>query len=342
MRIAIDCRYLGLSGIGRFLESILDEFDFNSNEFILIGKKEYIEKYKNCRYIYDTNSPFSMKGLLKINKDEINKCDVFFTPNFIIPFGIKIRIVSMLHDIIFLDHKEWNKNMIDTFEKKYLLKRGLKKSDKVFTVSNFSKNRIIHYYPKFKNKIEFHYPGVSAKFYNSFDNSQKEDYIIYVGNVKKSKGLITLLKAMDYIKNSNLKLYIVGNNKNFRNVDKSIDSYLENKNVKFSGRISDDELIDLVKHAKFLIQPSFYEGFGSTPIEAINLGTRPIISNIEVFREVYQDTCAIFFDVNDYKDLADKILNSDYKFEFDPSINEKYNYKNYANIIYNELSRMEK
>ena len=339
MKIALDLRYIGMSGIGRFLESILDEFDFSTHEFFLIGKKEYIEKYKPAKYIYNDYSPFSLKGLFNSNANVINKCDVYFTPNFIIPFGIKTKVISMLHDIIFLDHKEWNSSFLDTLEKKILLKRGLKKSDKVFTVSNFSKSRIAYFYPKYANKITYNYPGVSNIFLNQFDNENKEDYIIYVGNVKKSKGLKTLLEAFDKL-NSKLKLYIVGDYSSFRNKDSELDKFLDNKNVMFTGRISDCELIEKVKKAKFLIQPSFYEGFGSTPLEAINLGTRPIISSIEVFKEVYNESGAIFFNTGDSSDLAKKIEESDYHFSPDlDKLNEKYSYKNYSKIIYDSLTK---
>ncbi|MCR5786365.1 MAG: glycosyltransferase family 4 protein [Acholeplasmatales bacterium] len=340
MKIAIDCRYLGLSGIGRFLESILDSFDFSKHDFYLIGDLNKTKKYQGANYINDLNSPFSIKGLFKSDVKFINSCDVYFTPNFIVPYGIKTRVVSMLHDIIFMDHKEWNKNIIDTIEKKHLLARGLKVSDKVFTVSNFSKTRIGYYYPKYANKVEAHYPGVSSKFINKFDNNDKQDYIIYVGNVKKSKGLKTLLEAMELIKDNNIKLYIVGDNSSFRNKDKEIEKYFANPNVEFSGKIDDESLIKLVQKARFLIQPSFYEGFGSTPIEALNLGTKPIISDIEVFKEVYSCLPVEFFKTGDAHDLADKILNTDYKFSLDcKDMNDKYSYINYSSIIYNELTK---
>ena len=40
----------------------------------------------------------------------------------------------------------------------------MKKALKVFTVSNFSKNRIIHYFPKGDGKIEVAYPGIADIF----------------------------------------------------------------------------------------------------------------------------------------------------------------------------------
>ena len=61
-KIAVDCRYLGMSGIGRFLEGILQNLNFLEYDFYLIGKKENVVKYKNCYYIFDFTNPFSIKG----------------------------------------------------------------------------------------------------------------------------------------------------------------------------------------------------------------------------------------------------------------------------------------
>ena len=50
--------------------------------------------------------------------------------------------------------------------------------------------------------------------------------------------------------------------------------------VTFPGRLSDDALLKEIASAVFLVQPSFYEGFGLPPLEALWLGTRPIVSDI--------------------------------------------------------------
>ena len=46
---------------------------------------------------------FSVKELLFFPVKEINKCDVYFSPNFNIPMGISIPIFSTVHDVVFLD-----------------------------------------------------------------------------------------------------------------------------------------------------------------------------------------------------------------------------------------------
>ncbi len=319
-RIVIDCRYLKMSGIGRYLECILDNLKYDEFEYILWGKKEDIKLFKAKDYIYDEMSPFSFKSLLKSPIKEINKCDILFTPNFIIPCGIKIKIVSMLHDIIFRDMKNMNKNFLDSYIKKHLITRCMKRSNYIYTVSNFSKNRILFYYPKIKNKISVLYNDVKNDFKEFNIKYKKENYLIFVGNIKENKGLIYLIKAMEELKNeSNIKLLIIGSKENFRNMDKNI-LKTDNANIEFSGYVDDEKLKELIAKAKFLVQPSIYEGFGIPPLEAMYLGTKPIISDIEVFKEIYTDFDCIFFKNKDCESLKDAILNSDPILKFDKEL----------------------
>ena len=84
MKIAVDCRYLGKSGIGRVLEGILDNLNYNEHKFYLVGDEKKLDKYEEAVIIDDKTNPFSKKGLFKFNKKRINKeCDCIIIPNFI-------------------------------------------------------------------------------------------------------------------------------------------------------------------------------------------------------------------------------------------------------------------
>lgn len=330
-KVAIDCRYLGMSGIGRFLEGILDNLDFSKNDYYLIGKEEKINKYQNCNYIYDESSPFSVKGILKSKySSQINKMDYLFIPNFIIPFWVKIKTIITLHDVVFLDMPEVNKNFFETFEKKYLIKKSLNKAVHILTVSKFSLDRIVHYYPNVKNKISYYYQGIGANFINFNKTVEKQDYVVYVGNIKKHKGLKTLIEASNKIK---MKTYIVGEANGFKNADLSI-KIEDSPNLKFTGKVDDDKLVDLISKAKFLIQPSLYEGFGIPPLEALCVGTKPILSDIDVFKEVYSDFSVSFFEKGNSESLANIINTSSCEVVFDKTkVLKKFNYKNFSDAI---------
>jgi glycosyltransferase involved in cell wall biosynthesis len=336
MKIAIDCRYLGKSGIGRVCRGIIDNLDYQENEYFLVGKKDALKGY-DATVIEDNTDPFSKKGMLVFNKEINKKCDVLLTPNFIIPLGIKIPVYSIIHDLIFLDLKKMTKGFIDGLIKKYLLKRCVKKSKKVFCVSEFTKSRCIHYYKKYADKFIVNYNGLSDSVlaYDKTIDKRKGD-LVFVGNVKPHKGLKTLVEALNLL-GDGYTLKIIGEKDNFitgLNTDG-----MDSKNVVFTGRLDDDKLLDEIAGAEFLIQPSESERFGIPPFEALYLGTKPIVSDIEVFREVYKDFPVDFFSCKNEVDLKEKILSAN---PIIPDQKEKikgvYSYKNTAKTIVENIT----
>ena len=268
MKLAIDCRYLGKSGIGRVCRGILDNLDYAENEYYLVGDPDKLAGYVGAHIIPDRSDPFSPKGITSFPK-EINKlCDGVLIPNFIIPFGLKIPVYTVVHDLIFLDLPDiTTKGRTDYLIKKTLLARCMKKSVKTACVSAFTKSR------------------------------------------KPHKGLKTLVDAFHMLPKGSYKLKIIGEREGFLvGMDERC---LRSDDVMFTGRLDDDELLCEIASASYLVQPSLYEGFGLPPLEALCLGTQPIISDIPVFREVYGDLPVEFFRCGDAEDLKKIILSSD-------------------------------
>ena len=101
MKIAIDCRYLGKSGIGRVCQGILDHLDYKEHEYYLVGNAEKLSAFPSAHIIANDGNPFSAKGLFTFPKEVNRLCDCVIIPNFIIPYGIKIPVYSIVHDLIF-------------------------------------------------------------------------------------------------------------------------------------------------------------------------------------------------------------------------------------------------
>ena len=331
MKIAIDCRYLGKSGIGRVCQGILDHLDYNEHEYFLIGNEEKLRAYSPAYIIPNDENPFSPKGLFSFPKMINQFCDCIIIPNFIIPYGIKIPVYSVMHDLIFFDlPKITTKGFLDYRIKKMLLKRCMKKSVRIACVSGFTKSRCEHYFPKYAGKCYVNYIGLSEDVLN-FDTSgiEKTNSIIYVGNVKPHKGLKTLIDAFHMLPKGMYRLKIIGEKEGFLVGMKEED--LKSDDVIFTGRLSDDQLLREIASAKFLVQPSLYEGFGLPPLEALYLGTQPIISDIPVFKEVYGDLPVIFFKTEDAKDLENVLIRAQrVSFTAISEFTQKYHYQNFA------------
>lgn len=311
MKIAIDCRMYNSSGIGTYIREILPHMLETENQFLLIGKKNELKEYEDLTNtdIQECDIPiFSPTEVFFFPTKKINECDVFYTPNYNIPGGIKIPIYSTIHDVIFLDMPELT-SKLGYLIRKIFYKRAYYLSKTIFTVSNFSKKRI-EYHLGNKKDIVVTYNGVSKHILEDDGTVyEKKDYIIFVGNIKKHKGLKTLLLAYKEAKKEGLtsSLVIVGNQNNFKTKDDEVIEILKeskDKGIIFTGYIDNKKLKKLLAEAKVLVQPSLYEGFGIPPIEALALGTPVIVSNIEVFKEIFKNKkIAIFKDANELKYL---------------------------------------
>lgn len=310
MKIAIDCRYTE-SGIGRYLFGILEHLEDYENTYFGIGTENQLEQLpKFLTPVLCETTPFSAKGLLSFPVKRVNECDAFFSPNFIIPYGIKTRIFTTIHDVLFLDYKDSNNGMIDYRIKKHFLKRAINKSEKVFTVSNFSKERIEEHFALKNGKVVVTGNAISEQLKKCRVQTKKEPHtLLFVGNLKKHKGLSVLEKAMDILNadKEEYTLKIVGTKNNFRTADNP--RFTNRDDVVFTGYLDGQDLVDAISGAEFLIQPSFYEGFGITPMEALYFGTKPIISDIPVFKEIYGrfGESVAFFKTGDEKSLAETI-----------------------------------
>lgn len=325
MKIAIDCRMCGKSGIGAFIDGILPHILSTDNEFLLIGldNNSKIPIIKDSQYniakvtfLPCDISPFSLKETFffpaKLCK-KINECSAFISPYCNIPSGIHIPVYCTIHDVVFLDVKLAGR--LGTFARKRFYCHAVRKSKAIFTVSEFSKNRIIK---QLNCNKPVHVVHSSVPEYLQEALSplpKKTDTIIFIGNIKHHKGLHTLIPAFELFrlqcKKEDLpipKLLIIGEKNNFRTKDTALSKISETEGLEFTGFISNEKLKVLLSEAKILVQPSLYEGFGLPPLEALSCGTRAIVSDIPVFREVYEGLPVIFFQTENTEDLSNKLL----------------------------------
>ncbi|PUU67548.1 hypothetical protein DBB36_23440, partial [Flavobacterium sp. WLB] len=172
--------------------------------------------------------------------------------------------------------------------------------------------------------------------------NQKGDYFIAVNSLNPRKNIQVILEAFKTLDLHQFKLKIIGGSFNtiFKNDLLGSDSL----NVEFLNDISDVELKKEMEGAKALINGSFYEGFGLSALEAMSVSTPCILSNIPVYKELYNET-ALFFDpgkplelVQKIKDLIDLENYTDLckkSFELSQKFNWEITSQRYISIIEN-------
>ncbi len=183
----------------------------------------------------------------------------------------------------------------------------MKTSIVVVTISQFSKSELISFAKNRKIRIDVISCAVDPSFFYPQDNKQDcstERYFLAVGSLHPQKNLITLLKAMQIL-GSDYQLYVVGGQRVNFAANSEMQNYVSD-NVKFLGRVSDQELLTYYQNAEALIFPSLYEGFGIPPLEAQSCGTPAIVSDIPVLREIYGNS-VLYFDPLNPNDIAEKM-----------------------------------
>jgi glycosyltransferase involved in cell wall biosynthesis len=144
-------------------------------------------------------------------------------------------------------------------------------------VSERTKKDIELFFPHWKGRVEY-VPSVPPAFMqtNSDFNQKKtitDPYIVALSTVEPRKNMASIYQAHKklLVKYPSLKLVIIG-----RYLQKIGDEI--NKSVIFTGYLSDNQKREFLSGAECIIYPSYYEGYGYPPLEALSTGTPAIVS----------------------------------------------------------------
>lgn len=222
---------------------------------------------------------------------------------------IKKNQMTVIHDVaVYANGKNFSVLFRNWY--KLLLKTQAVNSIKIITVSNFSKEEILKYLKIRSNKIKVIYEG-KEHFTEQKENQSyiyekdlnTKPYILAVSSLNPNKNFGAIVKAMDYLKSTDFNIVIAGGTdpKVFSQTDEDLPS-----NVIHLGYVSDSELKTLYKNAFCFVYPSFYEGFGLPPLEAMSIGCPVIISNRASLPEVGGDA-ALYCDPQKPEDIARQI-----------------------------------
>lgn len=213
--------------------------------------------------------------------------------------------VMIIHDLSFLHQPKWFSRAYYWWYK-MMTPLAVRTSKHIITISKFSKNEILKYYPFVdENHISVIYGAADSSLFHPHENiaAAPERFVLAVSSIDPRKNFETLIKAFEGI--GDCKLYIVGSANRVFSFQNSLKAQ---HNIKFLGRISDEELVRLYCQAECFVFPSVYEGFGLPPLEAMLCGCPVLASDIPVIHEVCQNA-AIYFNPTDINDIRATIRN---------------------------------
>lgn len=261
-----------------------------------------------------------------------HRYDVLFTPGHYAPRLASIPYVSSVMDLAYLEYPEQFKSR-DLLQLTHWTAYSVKHAQKIVAISEFTKECIVKQYHRSPGDVVVAYPAVTppkkeptslrkATILKKY--SIKKPFILYVGTIQPRKNLITLIEAFESAQRSlasgqvkkirgrrqsasELQLVIAG--KIGWLAEETVQRIKDSpffEDIILTGYISEDVKQVLLKEAAASVLVGFYEGFGIPPLEAMQVGTLPIVSNTTSLPEVVGQG-GILVDPTSHHSIADGI-----------------------------------
>lgn len=331
MKIGIDSRSINLhsgTGIGTYTKNLVKEvltLD-KKNKYTLIWTGEMIEEFNNLNPDFIMSSGKHGRFFENIYIPEIlnsKDIDLYHIPQngMGLPFGYEnLNYVVTIHDLIpYIMPQTVGPGYLKRFLRD--MPNIIENSSGILTVSEFSKRDILRFFKGYPEDKIFVTPLATSEIYKPLpkDTSLKivqdkfnfnSSYLLYVGGFSSRKNVKGLIDAFLKAKGSfskKMKLLIVGS---LKDDGLNLFKYVESLNIDdiiFTGYIEDSVLPTLYSGATAFVYPSYYEGFGLPPLEAMSCKTPVITSNVTSIPEVTKDS-SILIEPSDILNLSSSIF----------------------------------
>ncbi len=215
------------------------------------------------------------------------------------PLGVSRQVLT-IHDMAYFDRAEaLNARAVQFY--RFLLPRLMPRLRHVITISAFTKERILRYFPTAEDKISVIPNGVSPRFR---PHSQQDveamrrrlglpdgPYVLSLSSLQPYKNIPRLIRAWEKMESADgpkATLVLAGAQGNPGHFA-ALNLGRLPSSVHFTGHVDDADLPCLVAGAQIMVSVSLYEGFGLPALEAMACGVPVIVSRETSLDEVVGD-----------------------------------------------------
>jgi glycosyltransferase involved in cell wall biosynthesis len=312
--ITIDMRMLHASGIGIYLSNLVPLVmeRLPGCRFHLLGDPEelaaLLAAQPRARVIPCTVPIYSVAEQRVIPRVTPPSSEVFWSPHYNIPLLCRGKLLVTVHDVFHLSMSHYLKRMHQRMYARIMFRTIMRKATTILCPSKYTVTELIRMTGYRRDSIYVTYNAVDPAWFEVARSASVtgRPYILFVGNVKPHKNLKGLIRAFDTLKSQiPHDLVIVGKKEGFITADDDT-LRVDSGRILFTGYVQDSELRSYVANADALILPSFYEGFGIPPLEAMACGCPTIVSAGSSLPEVCRDA-ALYCNPYDHLDIAARI-----------------------------------
>ncbi len=331
MKIGLDARFYGprQKGLGRYVERLIENLEKidKKNQYLVFLRKENFDEYQpqnpNFKKVLANYRWYGFREQIFLPFKILNsQVDLIHFPHFNVPLWCPKPFIITIHDLILKRFPTRRASTLPVFL--YWLKKisyhlviasAIRRARKIIAVSYYTKNDILEYFRINQDKIKVVYEGspeVQITSHTCLPARQEfqkfgisRPYLLYVGNAYPHKNLEKLILAFKKIsRGRNLQLVLVGEIDYFyQRLQKEFNQL---KDIIFTDFVPERDLAVLYQNASLYVFPSFCEGFGLPPLEAMACGLPVACSGLSCLPEVLGEA-AIYFNPENIDDISQKI-----------------------------------
>lgn len=336
-RIALNALFLHypFSGTGRYLYHLIHGVDA-SRELILLGSAAFPpDQEESDSTVCRLATPFDerSRSLAKLWLEQIalprearrTGAALVHVPYFAAPLRPRLPTCVTVHDLVPVIRPEYRRTVAQRLYSA-LVVRGLASVERIITDSVASADDLQGRLGISSARIRVIPLGVDDRFRPLETDEERAwangvlakhgldgPYLLYVGGLDRRKNVDTLVRAFARLRRERSlshRLAIVGALRSgdalFYDPRTDVGRLGVSAEVRLLGRVGDDEVRALLARAEAFVFPSFYEGFGLPPLEAMACGTPVVCSSASSLPEVVGDA-GILFDPESEDELVEAL-----------------------------------
>ena len=334
MRIAIDAHSVGtgLGGNESYATNLIEalaEIDHANFYTLYVTRREAVERFKNRWPNFSVRSTLPHTPLVRIpltlsaelRRNPVDVLHVQFTSP---PFS-PCPVVVSIHDLSF-EHLPQTFKWRSRKQLRITVRRSAREAAQVIALSEFARRDIIDSYSVPPGHVSVIPLAAPAHFGPVKDEEElqrvrqtygiENDYILSVGSIQPRKNLSRLVAAYSLLRKAKPevklpKLVLVG--KCAWLYDETLRTIRElevSDSVILTGYVPATHLPALYSAATCFIYPSYFEGFGLPPLEAMQCGAPVIVGNQTSLPEVVGEAALLVdpFDVDAMAAAIDSVI----------------------------------
>jgi glycosyltransferase involved in cell wall biosynthesis len=310
--IGIDARKYFDFGIGTYLQHLIRSLQAipSSHRYWVYAAAGDVERFdlQEGWQVTPVGYPkYSVEEFLFFGRRAVKDgVDIFHTPHYTLPSGLRGRSVVTIQDLIHLHFSQYF-NSLQRAYAAWMIRSAVVNAAAIIVPSLRTKEDIVERYPGNEEKIHVIHHGIDSAFRRVEDVEQikafreghglRGPFILYVGGLKSHKNIPVLLRGFALLRREMKEVELAFVGETFADQPGLVKQAAALEILPYIhdvGRVDTRSLRLAYSAADALVLPSLYEGFGFTPLEAMACGTPAVVSDAGSIPEVVGDAALVY------------------------------------------------